>query len=50
MLKGLGLETGIDLQALVDAGRYISAALKRPSGSRVANALAGQSEGEKSCA
>jgi hydroxymethylglutaryl-CoA lyase len=50
LLKGLGLETGVDLQALVDAGRYISAALKRPSGSRVANALAGHHEGEKSCA
>ncbi|HEY5674281.1 MAG TPA: hydroxymethylglutaryl-CoA lyase [Malonomonas sp.] len=50
MLKGLGVETGVDLQALVDAGRYISNFLKRPSGSRVANALAGQNEGTRSCA
>ncbi len=39
MLKGLGIETGVDLNALVDAGRYICAALGRPSGSRVARAL-----------
>ncbi len=49
MLKGLGIETGVDLQALVDAGQFISEFLKRPSGSRVANALAYQLEGVKSC-
>ncbi len=48
MLKGLGIETGVDLQGLVEAGRYISNFLKRPSGSRVANALAGQQEGSRS--
>ena len=49
MLKGLGSETGVDLQALVEAGRYISNWLERPSGSRVANALASQLEGVKCC-
>ena len=50
MLKGLGIETGVDLQALVEAGRYISAALDRPSGSRVAHALASQNESARPCA
>ncbi len=50
MLKGLGIETGVDLQALIAAGRYISGMLNRSSGSRVATALAGQRAGEQSCA
>jgi hydroxymethylglutaryl-CoA lyase len=41
MLDGLGIETGVDLQALMAAGQRISATLGRPSGSRVARALAG---------
>jgi hydroxymethylglutaryl-CoA lyase len=49
MLKGLGIETGVDLQALVEAGRYISRFLKRPSGSRVARAMAASHEGAKNC-
>ncbi|NOY13354.1 MAG: hydroxymethylglutaryl-CoA lyase [Deltaproteobacteria bacterium] len=49
MLKGLGIEAGVDLQALVAAGRYISDILNRPSGSRVANALAGQREKSTPC-
>ena len=40
MLHGLGITTGIDLDRLRDAGRYISDHLQRPSGSRVARALA----------
>jgi hydroxymethylglutaryl-CoA lyase len=44
MLKGLGIETGVDLQALAEAGRFISKFLDHPSGSRVANALAAQLE------
>ena len=40
MIKGLGIETGVDLQALVAVGHYISEVLKRPSGSRVALAMA----------
>lgn len=39
MLNGLGIETGVDLNALVAAGHYISRELGRPSGSRVARAL-----------
>ena len=39
LLHGLGIETGIDLDALVDAGSYISEQLGRASNSRVARAL-----------
>jgi len=39
MLQGLGIETGIDLDALVDAGAFISQALGRPPNSRVATAV-----------
>ncbi len=39
LLQGMGIETGIDLQALVDAGQYISTALGRRPHSRAANAL-----------
>ncbi|WP_210397722.1 hydroxymethylglutaryl-CoA lyase [Motiliproteus sediminis] len=36
MLHGMGVETGIDLDRLIDAGRYISTALGRANGSKVA--------------
>ena len=36
MLHGLGVETGVDLDALVDTGRFISEALGRRSASKVA--------------
>ena len=36
LLKGLGIETGIDLQAVIDTGYWITAELGRTSGSRVA--------------
>lgn len=39
LLHGLGIETGIDLDALVDAGAFISGVLGRKPVSRVANAL-----------
>ena len=39
MLHGMGIETGIDLDPLIDAGQYISDFLQRKSGSRVANAM-----------
>jgi hydroxymethylglutaryl-CoA lyase len=39
MLDGLGLETGIDLEALVDAGAFISSALGRAPISRAGKAL-----------
>ncbi|AZP71621.1 hydroxymethylglutaryl-CoA lyase [Pseudomonas poae] len=38
LLNGLGIETGIDLEALIGAGQQISSVLGRPSGSRVAKA------------
>ena len=39
MLHGMGIETGIDLDKLVDAGAFISDFLQRKSNSRVATAL-----------
>lgn len=39
MLHGMGIDTGIDLDKLIDAGQYISAFLQRKSGSRVATAM-----------
>ena len=39
MLHGLGIETGIDLDALVDAGAFISGVLGRPPVSRAGKAL-----------
>jgi hydroxymethylglutaryl-CoA lyase len=36
MLHGLGIETGVDLDAVIDAGRFISDALGRRSASKVA--------------
>ena len=39
MLHGMGIETGINLDALVNAGAFISEALGRPTSSRVAKAL-----------
>lgn len=39
MLHGMGLETGVDLQKLVDVGRFISSVLKKPTDSKVNKAL-----------
>jgi hydroxymethylglutaryl-CoA lyase len=39
MLHGMGIETGLNLDALVDAGAYISGVLGRPPVSRVARAM-----------
>jgi hydroxymethylglutaryl-CoA lyase len=39
LLHGLGIETGLDLDALVDAGAFISGVIGRPPVSRVARAL-----------
>jgi hydroxymethylglutaryl-CoA lyase len=39
MLDGLGIDTGIDLQRLVDAGAFISGVLGRPPVSRAGKAL-----------
>jgi hydroxymethylglutaryl-CoA lyase len=35
----MGIETGIDLDLLIDAGQFISDALGRPTGSRAGKAL-----------
>jgi hydroxymethylglutaryl-CoA lyase len=41
MLNGLGIETGVDLEKLIAAGRYISDFLGRAPGSKVSRARAG---------
>jgi len=38
MLQGLGIETGVDLDALIEAGRFISDHLGRPPASKVSRA------------
>ena len=40
MLHGLGIETGVDLDALADTGRWLAGLLGRETGSKVARALA----------
>lgn len=40
LLQGLGIETGVDLQAIAQAGDFICEALQQPTRSRVALALA----------
>ena len=40
MLHGLGIETGVDLEALADTGRWLASLLGRETGSKVARALA----------
>ncbi|MDB6162637.1 MAG: hydroxymethylglutaryl-CoA lyase [Xanthomonadaceae bacterium] len=40
MLQGLGIDTGIDLSALSDTGRWLARLLGRESGSKVSQALA----------
>jgi hydroxymethylglutaryl-CoA lyase len=40
LMQGLGIETGIDLDAVVDAGQFISAHLGRKAVSRAGNAIA----------
>jgi hydroxymethylglutaryl-CoA lyase len=44
-LDGLGIETGVDLQALVETSAWMAGHLGRPSQSRVVKALAGSSGG-----
>lgn len=39
MLNGMGMETGVDLEKLIEAGRYITDFIKKPSASKVNNAL-----------
>jgi len=40
MLHGMGIETGIDFDAVVDIGQWMSAQLQRAGGSRAGNAIA----------
>ncbi|HUH41333.1 MAG TPA: hydroxymethylglutaryl-CoA lyase [Castellaniella sp.] len=40
LMQGLGMDTGVDLDAVVDIGQWISNQLGRPPGSRAGNALA----------
>lgn len=42
LLNGLGIETGVNLDALIECAWWISAALGRPPASKVARARAGQ--------
>jgi len=45
LLHGMGIDTGIDLDALIDAGAYISEQLGRPTNSRVARAVLAKRKG-----
>jgi hydroxymethylglutaryl-CoA lyase len=45
MMQGLGIETGVDLQQVVDAGQFISGFLKRKAASRAGNAIAAKRAG-----
>lgn len=44
MLGGLGIETGVDMDKLLDAAEFICAQLKRPTVSRAGRALAAKRE------
>jgi hydroxymethylglutaryl-CoA lyase len=35
MLEGMGVATGVDLDKLIEAGRWLAGLLGRPSGSKV---------------
>ena len=48
MLHGMGIETGIDLDKLVEAGAFISAALGRQPGSKAARAIGAKVASAKS--
>jgi hydroxymethylglutaryl-CoA lyase len=40
LMHGLGIETGVDLDAVVEAGQFIAGHLGRKSNSRAGNAIA----------
>lgn len=40
LLHGMGMETGVELEPLAEIGRWLSALLGRPTGSRVGKAMA----------
>jgi hydroxymethylglutaryl-CoA lyase len=39
MLHGMGIETGVDLEKVIEAGEYICGFLNRPSASKVSRAF-----------
>jgi hydroxymethylglutaryl-CoA lyase len=45
LLQGMEIDTGIDMQRLLDAGLYISEALQRKPNSRAATALLNKRQG-----
>ncbi len=49
LMQGLDIETGIDLNAVVDTGQWISAHLNRKSASNAGNALAARQQGAAAC-
>lgn len=50
MMNGLGIETGIDLDQVVDAGQFISQHLGRKAVSRAGNAIAAKRQNAAACA
>ena len=44
MLHGMGIETGVDMNKLLDASEYISKVIGRPPSSKAANALLAKRE------
>ncbi|MFM7659033.1 MAG: hydroxymethylglutaryl-CoA lyase [Burkholderiaceae bacterium] len=46
LLDGLGISTGVDINAVIDAGQFISKHLGRPSTSRAGNAIAARRTSE----
>ena len=48
MLRGLGMETGVDLDALVDIGQWICAILRREPASKVSRAVVAKRKGAPS--
>eukprot|EP00729_Bicosta_minor_P005630 gene5630-912_t len=50
MLEGLGIESGVDLDRVVNAGIYISSAIGRPTASRASTAILAQRRREQEAA
>jgi len=44
LLNGLGIGTGVDLKKLIETGEWISQQLGRKNGSKVGQAMSGDSE------
>src|SRR5690606_9095131 len=49
MLHGMGIETGVDLDAVADIGQWISGQLGRKSSSRAGSALAARKAAARIC-